>query len=254
MYFHLFLLIVKLYKLIWIPVSFISNSYSLIFNNIDTTYSNRYYSTYVGSFSILYFPPVNFQSLISSSSSSTLSSTIFPCFINCVLLEKYDLMMSTGSYSSGVKVFSTAFQPVQQTICFLTFLPSSYILFIGLFWVSVSHLCTLPGIPQSFFKWCFEPLVEHVPLDCNDDICFLIKCGVLWWNLFTHLSATLDTCVWFSTSNLWCPKFRCFSNLSFELKFKIWALSVHGISISFLLWVLMVPQLSPTSENGIFSS
>ena len=133
MYFHLFLLFVKLYKLIWIPVSFISNSYSLIFNNIGTTYSNRYYSTYVGSFSILYFPPVNFQSLISSSSSSTLSSTIFPCFINCVLLEKYDLMMSTGSYSSGVKVFSTAFQPVQQTICFLTFLPSSYILFRGLF-------------------------------------------------------------------------------------------------------------------------
>ena len=132
MYLHLFLFFLKLYKLPWIPFSIISNSYSLIFNNIGTTYSNRYYSTYVGSFSILYFLPVNFQSLISSSSSSTLSSTIFPCFINCVLLEKYDLM-STGSYSSGVKVFSTAFQPVQQTICFLTFLPSSYILFIGLF-------------------------------------------------------------------------------------------------------------------------
>ena len=121
---------------------------------------------------------------------------------------------------------STAFQPMQQTICLLTFCFSAYaadnlfadfllpwyILLRSLFWVSVSRLCTLPGIHQPFLKWFFEPLVQNIMLDDNVGICFSIECGVLSWNLFTHSSAALDNCVWFSTLNLWCPKFMCFSN------------------------------------------
>ena len=139
MYLHLFLFSIRLYNLPWISVSIISNSYPLIFNNTDTTYSKDItvviwdlsFSIPSSSTSSFSEPdPSSFSSSlsVSSSSSSTLSSTIFPCFINCVLLEKYDLMVATGRYSPSVKVYLNCFSGCVANNLFPYFLPSSYIL------------------------------------------------------------------------------------------------------------------------------
>ena len=130
LYLHLFLFFIKLYKLPWIPFSIISNSYSLIFNNIGTTYSNRYHSNYVGYFLFhpFTFHQLTFRVLLPSSFFVLIllpsihhflylhhllqhyHQKSFPA-INYVLLEKYDLMVVTGRYSSGVKVFLNCFSP-----------------------------------------------------------------------------------------------------------------------------------------------
>ena len=61
------------------------------------------------------------SSLLFSFTSATLSSAIFLSFINCVLLEKYDLMVATGRYSSDVKVFLNCFSACEADDFFLTF-------------------------------------------------------------------------------------------------------------------------------------
>ena len=105
---------------------------------------------------------------------------------------------------------STAFQPLQQTICFLIFCHHDIFCWEA-FWVSASGL--LPY--QEFPSLSLINVLSHLcnMLVDNDGICFSIECGVHWWNLFTHLSAT-NLNDWFSTLNMWCPKFRCFSNFS----------------------------------------
>ena len=56
---HRFMLLFKLCKFSWLPVSIISNSYPLIFNNIGTACSNKYHCTYMGSF--LFYPFILYQ-------------------------------------------------------------------------------------------------------------------------------------------------------------------------------------------------
>ena len=64
----------------------------------------------------------------------------------------YALVYFQRKYTGIYKVVLNCFSACAVDNLFPDFLPSSWILLRGLFWVSVSRFCTLPGIPQSFFK------------------------------------------------------------------------------------------------------